>query len=123
MIKEVDKLLMRLGNCVRFDLTNPLNMHIEIDSIIAYLSEYNMFVPNTAYTEMVESMLNTQVRGKIPIDVNQAFLKRQIAKALLQLASNIIWANEKQAETAHKKRIEIFGEEGTLRPVKGKTIM
>ena len=124
MITEIKSLLMRLGSCIRMDRTNPQNLHVEIDSVVAYLAEYNLYVPNAGYTKLVQKMLDEQVLGKIPIDINEAYLKRQIADALLQLASNMIFKNEHEAEHAHQERIRIFGPEGTLiNPSKGKTTM
>jgi|3_EtaG_2_1085321.scaffolds.fasta_scaffold23734_5 hypothetical protein len=123
MISEGKRLLMRLAACVRLDRSNPFNLHVEIDSVIAHLAEHNLYVPNTEYTQLVQKMLEEQVAGKIPANCNEAELRRKIAKALLALASNMIGTAELTADMANKERIKFFGPDGKLLPIKGKTTL
>jgi hypothetical protein len=64
---------------------------VEIDAIVAYLSEFGIHVPPAQYEQLVTKMMNKHV---LNMQLGQPYMMRRIAEALVELAHNLIAAVE-----------------------------
>jgi len=79
------------------DKDDKSNLHVEIDAILVYLSDYGIPVPPKQYEIAAIDMLKNEVENKLKMGERNSL--EYIAEMLVVLGSNILQAAEISART------------------------
>jgi hypothetical protein len=97
VISQKQQLLTRVASCLRLDKDDKSNLHVEIDAILVYLSDYGIPVPPKQYEIAAIDMLKNEVVNKLKMGERNSL--EYIAEMLVVLGSNILQAAEISART------------------------
>jgi len=100
VIPQNQQLLTRVASCLRLDKKDKTVLHVEIDAVMAYLSDYDIPVAPRQYEEIAIEMLNSEVVGKVKLG-NKGALE-QVATLLIVLAVNMLEAAEFSAQESYE---------------------
>ena len=97
VISQKQQLLTRVASCLRLDKDDKSNLHVEIDAILVYLSDYGIPVPPKQYGIAAIDVLKNEVVNKLKMGERNSL--EYIAEMLVVLGSNILQAAEISART------------------------
>jgi len=115
-IRAEQILLKRVISCLRLDRRNPEHLHVEFDALVVYLDTYGLPVPPMQYEALVKKMLREQVKG---LPLGEPYMIRNIAKAFIELAMNLIAEAERSATKsvfAEPEEVKKVLEKGMTQP-------